>query len=582
MTDRFRRWAPYTVALLAVASSIVGITNWFTYDDKYIVELNPLMTSKYPWWRTFNTSYWPRDWGGDGYRPLTMLFFKFETWIGHGIPLPFHATNILLYAVTSVLVFLLAKRLMPVWAAWLAAALFAVHPVHVEAVANVVGQSELLVAIALLVAMILYLREREERGTLRTRTIVLIAICYGLGCMSKEHAIVLPALLGAAELTVIDDGRSLRQRLGDVRLRVCYLSLVLVAVAFVGARSLVLWDHGLGGFQPFTPFSSLKISSFDRVLTAVAVVPQWIRLLLWPARLSSDYGPPDIPIAQGVAIWQLPGFLLVLAVLAFAFLLRRRKPVISFGIAVVCIVLLPSSNFVIPAGIVLAERTLFLPSVGAMLMLAAIAVVIQERIAQRPDRVLLERLAVGTIAVILVAGAVRSGFRSRVWKDNATLFAQAVVDSPDSYRAHYMLGAYYYEQKQNRIGEIQYHRAMELFPYDPFLAFNMAEQYRKFGMCSAAVPLYRWSRGLRPDFPMGRSAFAECLLQLGQYAEAKKWALEALRFGGEVRQARRLIFLADSARAADTRKEVAPAQVGLAGGPRQTAMGVAKNPINKP
>lgn len=128
MSDRLRKWAPYSVALLAILSSIVGITNWFTYDDRYIVELNPLMTSKYPWWRTFNTSYWPRDWGGDGYRPLTMLFFKFETWIGRGIPLPFHAANIIMYAVVSVLVFALAKRLLPLWAAWLSAALFARHP----------------------------------------------------------------------------------------------------------------------------------------------------------------------------------------------------------------------------------------------------------------------------------------------------------------------------------------------------------------------------------------------------------------------------------------------------------------------
>ena len=574
---RLARWAPFTIAILAIASSINGITNRFTYDDRYIVELNPAMKDIAHWWRSFATSYWPKSWGGDGYRPLTILMFKIETWIGHGSTVPFHATNILLYAIASVLVLLLARRLLPPWAAWLAAALFAVHPVHVEAVANVVGQSELLVAVALLSAVTVYLRDRQN-GTLTFRTGAIIALCYAVGCLAKEHAIVLPALLGVAELTVIDDGRSIRERLGDRRIRILYLSLVAVAVAFVSARSLVLADHGLGGFQPFTPFSALKIGTFDRILTAIGVVPEWIRLLLWPARLSSEYGPPDIPIAQGVAVWQVPGFLLLFAVLAICVVVRRRQPVISFGIAVLCVALLPSSNFVIPAGIVLAERTLFLPSVGAMLAVGGIAVVVAKELTARfGDRAVIQRVSMAAIALVLAAGVTRSVLRTRVWKDNTTLFYQAVVDSPDSYRAHYMLGAYQFEQKQNRVGELSYRKALNLFPYDPYLSYNLAEQYRKFGLCNEAIPLYRWTFGLNPTFSMGHSAFTACLLEAGQYAEAKRMAFEVIRGGGEVRRAHRLIFLADSAMAAEGSRRSAPT-VATAGSPSKVPQTVQKTP----
>jgi protein O-mannosyl-transferase len=459
----------------------------------------------------------------------------------------FHATNILLYALASVLVFMLARRVLPLWAAWLSAALFAVHPVHVEAVANVVGQSELLVAIAILSATILYLRDRAK-GDLQLRTIIAIAVLYTLGCFSKEHAIVLPAILVAAELTIIDDARPLRDRVA--RLRPTYLLLTAIAVAFVGVRSLVLADHGIGGFQPFVPFATLHISAADRILTAFGVVPEWVRLLYWPARLSSEYGPPDIEIAQGLSVSQLPGVLLVLGILALGVLLRRRERTISFGIALACISLLPSSNFIVPAGIVLAERTLFLPSAGAMLIVGALAVIAIDKSRGRADERSLTAFGQLALSVLIVVGAAKSAKRSTVWRDNDTLFRRAVIDAPYSYRAHYMLGAWHFENKQRRDGEVEYRKALHLFPYDPFLSYNMAEQYRQFGLCSAALPLYRWTNSLDPNFPLGHTAFAMCLLDQGDFDEAKATALDAFHFGGDAKMLRRIVFVVDSVHSA--------------------------------
>src|SRR5437016_3621782 len=105
MRERIMRLAPWTVAALALASSAASIRNAFAYDDRYIVELNLAMRDMAHWWRSFTMSYWPPAWGGDGYRPLTVLAFKIETWLGHGSPVPFHAANILLYAVVSVMVY---------------------------------------------------------------------------------------------------------------------------------------------------------------------------------------------------------------------------------------------------------------------------------------------------------------------------------------------------------------------------------------------------------------------------------------------------------------------------------------------
>ena len=555
MSHLWKTWQTPAIALLAIASSITGIVNGFPYDDRYVVELNPTTGDLHRWWNVFTSSYWPKGYGGDGYRPLTMLAFRIQWALGGGVPVVFHAASMLLYAAVSVLVFVLARRLLPEWAAWTTAALFAVHPVHVEAVAGIVGQSELLVAGAVLAAVVFYLRDRM-RGDLQPATAAKIVLCYVIACFSKEHGVVLPALLIAAELTVIDDASRAPSPLlpRGHRLRPFYLALALIAVAFVAIRSRVLADHGIGGFEPFTPFSTLHIRNGDRILTALGVVPEWIRLFYWPAHLSVEYGPPDIQIAQGLGLWQLPGLLLLVAILALAVVLRRRQPVISFGIAFVCISLLPASNFIIPAGIVLAERTLLLPSVGAVLVVGGVLVAIAESLRARnldPQR--WSRTAMAVCAIVLLTGAVRSAERTMIWHDNDTLFHQAVIDSPFAYRAHFMLGAWDFEKKRKRLGEAEFRKALSLFPYDAFLAYNLADQYTRAGMCGPAIPLYEWSQSVEPRLTLGRGAYAGCLLNENRFDEARAKALQAITLGANVREMRRIIFLADSVKAADTR-----------------------------
>ena len=540
--------AAISLALLAIASSAAGILNEFTYDDRPVIQYNPFMQDLHGWWRVFTRSYWPQNWGGDGYRPLTSLAFKLEFALSGGNAAVVHGVNIVLYALVAVLAFHLARRMMPDWCAWVVAALFAVHPVHVEAVANGVGQSELLAAVFLVPAVTLYLRGRmRDSGALAPRTVAAIALLYAGACFSKEHGIVLPALLIAAELTVIDDATSFRDRVR--RLRPFYLGLAAIAVAFLGARSHVFAGQGIAGFQAFQPFASLRLSSTDRILTAISVVPDWLRLLYWPAHLSSEYSPPDIEIAQGLSVSQLPGLVLLLAIIALAVKLRRKQPVVSFGIAFAAITLLPSSNFLITTGILIAERTLFLPSLGAMIALGGLLVpaIAAWRARFAGPVALAPQLLCGAV---LLTGAARSEQRTTVWHDNDTLFRRAVVDAPLSYRTHYMFGSWLFQHRHIIAGEAEYKIALKLFPYDPYMTFNLAERYREFGMCQHAIPQYQWTLGLDPNFPLGRTELADCLYQVRQFDEAKAAALDALKAGGPVRITHRIIKVADSSKAA--------------------------------
>lgn len=560
LTAAWRSLAPRTqwsllvlsLLLLVVVSSGIGIRNDFTYDDVEVIKRNAEVHTLHHWWTLFAHSYWPRAYGGDGYRPLTMLAFATQWVIGGGAAWVFHATNIALYGAVTIAVFCFAALLLPTGAAWLVAALFAVHPVHVEAVASTVGQSELWVALLVIPAMTIYLRRSLAGTTLSVGEAAAICVCYTLGLFAKEHAIVLPALIVAAEVLLGSENRPLAQRL--VRIRPLILCLTLLASLYLAARSAVKGGD-ISGFQPFVVFQTLDLSYANRVLTMIGVVPQWTRLLLWPVRLTTEYAPPDVDIAQGPSVVQLPGLLLLVGILGLAMVLWKRRglgAIASFGIAWFCITLLPSSNFIIPAGIIIAERTLFLPSLGALVAIGALAVWIAQRVAESRSFALRRNLSVTAccgVAIILIAAGARSASRTVVWHDNDRLFTQGIIDAPQSYRAYYMLGARKFEAGDERNGERAYRHALALFPYDPFMAYNFAFQYQLRGTFEAAIPLYKWAFALDPKIRggQGRGNLAICYANANHPAEAREQALLAMRLGGApLWQLRRVLQYSDS------------------------------------
>ena len=518
---RWRRGAlAATIVALAVASSWNGVFNDFTYDDRFIVVGNDALHQLENWWRFFGMPYWPAKLGGDGYRPLTILGFSLEWVAGHGKPWVFHAVSIALYAAVSAGVFFLAECWLPLGAAAIAAALFAVHPLHVEAVAGTVGQSELTAALCMLVALTVYVRGRNA-GLLGPGRVAVITALFAFACLAKEHGIMLPGLLVAAELTVVVDARPLRRRF--VELRPLLLLLCAVGLGYLWAHSAVSGE-GLTGFQQYAAFSTMRVHSTGRALTMFGLAPEWLRLFFWPIHLSSEYGPPAYPVVTGFHIYQAPGMLLIGSILALGVALRRRSPALSFGIWFTVIALLPTSNFIVPAGILLAERTLFLPSVGAMLVAGSMLWTAYRHATRRPMRL----GAIAGLQAVLVLGAWRSYQRTKVWKDNGTLFDHAVLDAPAVYRSHYMRGIWKFDQKQMVEGEREMRIAMSLYDADPYVYFELGQQYLNAHEYGAAATLFRRSLQCDSMFTIGRGRLAVALADLNQWPEAQRQALIAL------------------------------------------------------
>lgn len=245
---RFSRWAaPAALALLALGSTVTCLGNTWVQDDIPIIKLDKLNHTLAQPWTFFNQSYWPAPYARDLYRPFTSAMFALEWITGGGRPVVFRIVSILLYLGATFAVYQLAKRLIHPGAAWLAAAFFAIHPVHVEAVAVAVNQAELVVAALLAVMMTAYIDRRRSGAPLTGHWIMAMAGGYLAAMLFKEHGILLPALMVAAEVTVIQDARPWRERLAA--LRPLFLLLMLAAVVFVGIRTAALHGPVLRSFN---------------------------------------------------------------------------------------------------------------------------------------------------------------------------------------------------------------------------------------------------------------------------------------------------------------------------------------------
>lgn len=517
MTALRRHLPRLAIALLALAATITSLGHQFTYDDRYVVFTNDLVHHLRGLGRLWSQTYWPAKFGADGYRPVVTTLFTLQWVAGNGSPWVFHLVNILLAVGAVLSVYWCAAALLPPGGAWVAAALFAVHPVHVEVTGNIVGQSELVVAICLTLAVGLYVRRRLVGG-LPGRDAFVILLLFAIALFTKEHAVVLPALLAAAELTVIrrDDWRT---RLRHAR--PLALALVATGLLYLLARGRVLRD--LAGFEPYPIFRYLHLNAFDRIGTMMTEIPRIARLLVFPTHLVADYSPLDVIVARGADVIQLPGVMITVGVVVLAVALRRRAPVTSFGLMWLIIAYLPVSNLLVVAGFVTAERTLFFPSVGVVLVAGAIAHALLASDEQRH-----RRLAGLVIGLLLVLGLGRSIVRQRDWKDNDVFVEALVRDAPLGYRAHFIRGRHYGQKGDLREMELEYRRAVRLFPYDAGMTLSIADAYTRAGLCKPATDLFEWTFGVDPTLGEGRYQYVYCLSRQGRWAEVRAQALIGL------------------------------------------------------
>lgn len=505
-------WAAGLAFLVALPS----LLNGFVYDDIPAIVTNPVVThGRIP--AIWSSPYWPL---GLLYRPLTIQLFALEWHAGGGAPLPFHLINLLLYVAVTFLVVRIARRWLATVGPLAAGLWFAVHPVHVEVVANGVGQSELLTGLLVLFAIDRYLAWRADPAGFTGIRRAALAACYALAIGAKETGYVLPALLLAIELLNREPAplRSRLRRGGSVL-------LLLGCVAIAGLLLRLILFGGLAGESPQVPLRGLGAG--QRAVAMLAVLPEAARLLAFPLHLQAHYGPPEIPVTASLTTLHLVGLgLLAGLLLVFGWAVHRARPV-AVGLAWTAIALLPVSNIPAGTGVLLAERTLFLPSVGLALVVGWIVAETVEQARTAAGR----RALQGALLLVVMVLGFRFVNRTPTWRDQDGFFAALERDAPRSYRAQLTAGVYYKGERRYGDAERAFQRAWSLYRDDPSVFEEYGQLYRIQGRCDLGLPIFAEGVERHPDETVVRARLIECALALGDTNQARQVAREGVQRG---------------------------------------------------
>lgn len=489
-------------ALVAVLVYLPALNNRFALDDVQIVERNPVAHSVPAAAAAFTRPYWPPEHGVGQWRPAVILSFAADWQISAGSTTWLHACNILLHALVTALVVLFLARYVTAIGALAGGLLFAVHPVHVEAVANLVGRAELLAAAGLLGALLFAraVRRRRSAGTATWLQEAGLVACVAFALLSKEHAAIAIALLW------LDD----RARPGDTErlpVRDFVLTLVVTGIWLL-VRHLV--DLG-ASFANVAP-AFIGLGAVGRISTMLPVVLVVTRLMVWPWDLSYDYRPRVIDRLEHPTLVGVLGLLVLAALLALALLAWRRHRTASLGLLIVLAAWLPTANLLFPTGIALSERTLYFPSVG-LVLLAAYGV---DAMARRR----LTRAALLLPALAALPLAARTWTREDVWQSTRSLVLHALVTQPESYAVHEAVARALWLRGQRLDARREYEIAVELFPLDPYLQTRVAAAALEAGAPRDALRHARAAERLDSNYVAAQQALAIALLRLDSTPQA--------------------------------------------------------------
>jgi protein O-mannosyl-transferase len=519
---------------------------FITLDDGPFVEFNPHVNTGLNaanlWWAftSAEIDYW---------RPLS--------WLSHMLDVEFyglnagghHVTSIVIHALNAVLVFVFALLVLPrTSSAFLVAALFAWHPIHVESVAWIAERKDVLCGAFWLTALILYVRYAQ---TGRQKLLILTAVTFVGGIMCKPMIITLPfqlLLLDIWPLKRLQLPESWRQPAERRATWQALLRLTREKTVFFAITGVVcIWTF-IAQKQANAMTISEHVSLFDRTSNSLVSYTRYLGKLVWPTDLAVFYPYPDAWPAATIA-----GAALLLLVITFVTIRQLRpRPFLFVGWAWFIGTLLPVIGIIQVGSQAMADRYTYTPAIGIYLALLSFVTLGKWR---NPPAIQ------AVIATAVVLCAVQCRKQIRTWETGPTVFTHAIKVTHDNWLAMNNLANYHSREGRWDLALPLFAEVARLFPGNPESFYNLglaqsetgqfaaagANFHRvvtdnpnhpgahhdlaillaeKSGDHAAAIPLYRRALELQPELNSARFGLVNSLAAVGDRAGAMKLLTE--------------------------------------------------------
>lgn len=495
-----------TAILLAVAAFAVyagGIGHEFTlWDDDVYVEQNPNiqsgLTAKTLAW-AFNIGY------AANWHPITWMSHALDAQLfGLDKPWGHHLTSVILHSLNAALLFLvLALMTRACWRSAFVAALFALHPLHVESVAWIAERKDVLSTFFALLAILAYLRYTRQPSLGRY---LLAAAAFALGLMSKPMLVTLPVLLLMIDYWPLSRWREARWS----RLIVEKLPLLAMSLAS-GIVTMVAQNRG----QAVASFTDCPFSI--RLANSVLSYAQYLVKMVWPRNLVIDcayvWNPP---------VWQIIAAVVGLAgITAVAVAARRRKGYLLFGWVWYVLTLLPVIGLLQVGDQSMADRYTYIPLVGVFVMISWGAT-------EAAGRLGVAKALPVLASAVLIALAVLTVGQVGVWQDSVSLFNHTLAIAPDNPILQNNLGIAL--ALEDRTDEAIDHcrKALDLNPDYAKAHYNLGHCLETEGDIPGAISQYLKAVENNPDYFKAHNDLAVLYLKAGRFDDAIDHCLKAI------------------------------------------------------
>jgi Tfp pilus assembly protein PilF len=502
---------------LAVLPYVNTLHNLFVYDDVTQVVNNPYLQNFHHLKEIFTTPVWSFLGGGysrNYYRPLMSFGYLLCYQLLGPRPLAFHLVNLVLNLLVVLLLFLVTRRMFDDRRlAFLAAGLFAFHPIHSESVAWIAAITDIELALFYLLTFWFFLKLSKLRGRRLILGQLSMAVSFALALLAKEPAVTLVVLATLYEHACRED----RQRTSLPIKLSRYGPLWLLALVY-----LMLRTQFMGGLASRSQFPNMGPDAV--IFSALALAGQYVWKLFWPASLCAFYpfhvstSPSDPRVIAGAAA------LMVLAFLVVFFWNRAR--LVSFGLLFFFLNLAPVLYAPWMAANVFTERYLYLPSVGFCWALgwagATLWTATTRRSAMWRALLVISALALAALCTFRIMR------RSRDWHDSETLYKTTLTLQPDAYVIHINLAALYLDRDDLKNAEQELRTADKLAPDYPLILND-------FGLLNLKLKRYDEALGYLvrsilkvPKEPQTHLYLAQVYEQTGRDDYAEKEYLTAI------------------------------------------------------